>query len=292
MTGYLTPTDVRRLLQEHGLAPRRSAGQNFVTDPNTVRKIVRDAGVGPQDTIVEIGPGLGSLTIGLAEVARQVVAVEVDAGLVRALARTVGDRSNVTIVHADALETDLGELVPDRRARLVANLPYNVATPLVMQVLAGDRIDELFVMVQREVGQRWGARPGSEAYGAVSVKIALAADVELIAEVPRRVFHPVPKVASVTVRLTRAGSLTREERAVIGEIVDAAFASRRKTMRNNLRRIHPDIESRLQAVGIDPGARAEQLTPPQHVRVAVALDAVSEDVVSRLRPRDAGHGSV
>jgi hypothetical protein len=131
----LTPTDVRRLLDEHGLAPRKAAGQNFVVDPNTVRRIVAASGIGADDVVLEIGPGLGSLTLGLAERARRVVAVEIDAGLVAAIGAVVADLEHVEVVHADALRTDLGSLVAGGPARLVANLPYNVATPLVVHAL-------------------------------------------------------------------------------------------------------------------------------------------------------------
>ena len=149
----LTPTDVRRLLHEHGLAPRKSSGQNFVVDPNTVRRIVEASGVGPADTVLEVGPGLGSLTIPLADAAARVVALEIDAGLVRVLEETFADDANVTIVHGDALRADLAALVDGGPATLVANLPYNVATPIVMRALeAGDAIGEQYVMVQREVG--------------------------------------------------------------------------------------------------------------------------------------------
>ncbi|MGH3442865.1 MAG: 16S rRNA (adenine(1518)-N(6)/adenine(1519)-N(6))-dimethyltransferase RsmA, partial [Nitriliruptorales bacterium] len=234
----LTPADVRRLLVSHGIAPRKAAGQNFVVDANTVRKIVRDAGVEPHDVVLEVGPGLGSLTLALAEAAARVAAVEVDAGLVAALAEVLEGVTNVEVVHADALRTDLGDVVGGGPARFIANLPYNVATPLVLDVLANEAFTDLFVMVQREVGQRWAADVGDELYGAVSVKIALAARAEIAAQVPRTVFHPVPKVDSVTVRIRRRPDApSRDERARIARVVDAAFGQRRKTLRNSLRAV-------------------------------------------------------
>jgi 16S rRNA (adenine1518-N6/adenine1519-N6)-dimethyltransferase len=271
-TRLLTPSDVRRLLDEHGLAPRRSAGQNFVVDPNTVRKIVRDAGVDADDVVLEIGPGLGSLTVALAAAASRVVGVEIDAGFVRALDDVVGDLDNVEIVHADALEVDLGTVVGGIPARLIANLPYNVATPVVLRALAAPAITALFVTVQREVGQRWTAGPGDDQYGAVSVKVRLVADARLVADVPRTVFHPVPNVDSVTVAITRrADAPEPAERDAVHRVVDAAFAHRRKTLRNTLRVLADDAADRLTRVGIDPGARAEELDVADFRRLAAEL---------------------
>jgi 16S rRNA (adenine1518-N6/adenine1519-N6)-dimethyltransferase len=243
-------------------------------DPNTVRRIVAAAEISPDDVVVEIGPGLGSLTLGLAEVARRVVAVEIDAGLVRALAETVGHLDNVEVVHADALALDLGALVGEP-SRLVANLPYNVATPLVMRALADDGVRDLFVMVQREVGERWCARPGDPLHAGVSVKIALVADAEVVLRIPRSVFLPVPNVDSVMVRLTRrAQAPTPEERARLFDLVEIAFAQRRKTLRNNLRVVYaePVITAAAAEAGIDLGARAETLGAAEVGRLAAALD--------------------
>lgn len=273
----LTPTDVRRLLDRHGLAPRKSSGQNFVVDPNTVRRIVDASGVGPDDTVLEIGPGLGSLTIPLLDAARRVVAIEVDAGLVRVLEELLGDEPGFSLVHADAMRTDLAAAVDGGPAKLVANLPYNVATPLVMQALeAGPAITEQYVMVQREVGERWSARVGHPLYSAVSVKIALTAEAAVDLQVPRSVFHPVPNVDSVMVRVRRRDDAPSPEvRARLAAVVDTAFAQRRKTLRNTLRALAPAerLADAFAAAGIDPGARAETLTPEDFVRLTAALDA-------------------
>lgn len=262
----LTPGAVRRLLHDHGLAPRRSAGQNFVTDPNTVRKIVHDARVGAGDVVLEIGPGLGSLTLALAEVVRRVVAVEIDAGLSQALREVVAGRSNVEVVHADALRVDLDAILGEP-AKLVANLPYNVATPLVLRVLGCRAVDELFVMVQREVGARWAAGPGDPLYSGVSVKLRDLADVELVATVPPTVFHPVPKVDSVTVRVTRRPDPPgADDHAALVTVVDAAFGQRRKTVRNSLRPLLD--EAAIGAAGVDPGARPQDLALEDFRRLA------------------------
>lgn len=268
----LTPRDVRRLLDAHGIAPRKAHGQNFVVDPNTVRKVVRDAGVRPGELVCEIGPGLGSLTVGLRAAGARVVAVEIDAGLVRALAEVVGDDPGVRIVHADALSCDLGALVGDRGV-LVSNLPYNVATPLVLRALAAGVFDRLHVMVQREVGERWAADAGDAAYGAVSVKLAALADVAVAGQVSRNAFYPVPNVDSVTVHLAPRPWAQPVDRATLFRLVTAGFAQRRKRLRNALAGADPpaSVEAALSAAGLDTGARAEELDLAAWVRLASAL---------------------
>lgn len=272
----LTPSRVRRLLDAHGLAPRRTAGQNFLVDPNTVRRIVDAAGVRPDDTVLEIGPGLGSLTLGLAGVARRVVAVEIDAGLVRALSETVAPLDNVEVVHADALRTDLGALVGGGPARLVANLPYNAATPLVLHGLLDPAVEDQLVMVQREVGQRWCAAPGDPLRGAVSVKVDVLAEAQVVLRIPRTVFFPAPRVDSVMVRLRRRPQApSPASREWLFSVVETAFAGRRKTLRNTLRPLAdpPRLSAAAARAGVDLGARAETLTTDQLVALAAALEA-------------------
>jgi 16S rRNA (adenine1518-N6/adenine1519-N6)-dimethyltransferase len=272
----LTPTEVQRLLRDHGLAPRKAAGQNFVVDPNTVRRIVAAADIDPADTVLEVGPGLGSLTLGLAEVAARVVAVEIDAGMVGALAEVLAEVPDVEVVHADALRSDLGALVGGGPVRLVANLPYNTATPIVMHALADPAVADLFVMVQREVGERWVARPGDPLHAGVSVKLALQADAEVALAIPRAVFHPVPNVDSVMVRIRRRPDApTGERRQRLLDLVDAAFAQRRKTLRNNLRGLATadDLAAAADAAGVDLGARAETLDAAAITRLGDALAA-------------------
>lgn len=273
----LTPTQVRDLLARHGLAPRKSDGQNFLVDANTVTRILDAANLAPDDHVVEVGPGLGSMTTGLADRVAHVTAIEVDAGLVVALREVLGERDDVTVVHADALDLDLDDL-DGRPDRLVANLPYSVATPLVLEAFAGDRLRDAWVMVQREVGQRWAARPGDAAYGAVSVKLALVVDVSLDLAIPRTVFHPVPNVDSVMVRLVRRDdALPASARRHLRTVVDAAFTQRRKTLRNNLRRAFGDLAvPALERADVDPGRRAETLSPREFVALGRALDALAE----------------
>lgn len=270
----LTPSDVARLLSEHGLAPRKSAGQNFVIDPNTVRRIVDAANLAPTDTVVEIGPGLGSLTLGLAQRADRVIAVEIDAGFVDVLGEVLGGSDNVEVVHADALRTDIDELSGGERVRVVANLPYNIATPLVFHALSHDVVDDLFVMVQREVGERWAATAGDPRYSGVSIKLAMVAEISIVMTIPRTVFHPVPNVDSVMVRLRRrADAPDAPERDRLAALIDTAFAQRRKTLRNTLRSVAPPERLRAAAdtAGIDLGARAETLTVADIRRLDAAL---------------------
>ena len=196
---------VRELLTSRGLAPRRDLGQNFVADPNTVRRIAHLAGVGPGDRVVEIGAGLGSLTLALAETGAAVTAVEVDHGLVGALRDVVADVPGVGVVEADAMALDWDGLLGGHTGWvLVANLPYNVATPLVCDLLDGvPAIERMLVMVQREVAERLAATAGSPAYGAVSVKVAYWARSRIVGDVPASVFVPRPNVESALVEIVR-----------------------------------------------------------------------------------------
>ncbi|MEX0657577.1 MAG: 16S rRNA (adenine(1518)-N(6)/adenine(1519)-N(6))-dimethyltransferase RsmA [Egibacteraceae bacterium] len=269
----LTPRDIRCLLDEHGLAPRKARGQNFVVDANTVRKVVRDAGVAPGDLVCEIGPGLGSLTRALRAAGARVVALEIDPGLVRALGVVVGDDPHVRVVHGDAMTADLAALVDGGPAVLVANLPYNIATPLAMRALRSDAFSRLLVMVQREVGERWAATVGQAQYGAVSVKMAALADVGVVGRVSRGAFYPVPNVDSVTVRLLPHPWAHPVDRATLFGLVEAGFSQRRKRLRNALSSEHlpADVEAALTRAGLDAGARAEELDLPAWLRLAAAL---------------------
>lgn len=269
----LTPRDIRRLLDAHGLFPRKAHGQNFVVDPNTVRKVVRDAQIEPGEIVCEIGPGLGSLTLALRAAGARVVAIEIDAGFMRALEEVVGDDPEVRLVHGDALACDFAELVGEGPAALVANLPYNTATAMVLRALTSGMFTRLLVMVQREVGQRWAAGVGDPHYGAVSVKAAALADVAVVARVSRAAFYPVPNVDSVTVRLLPKAWQHPVERASLFRLVEAGFSQRRKRLRNAL---SPDfepatVEAALSTAGLEPGARAEELDLTAWVRLAATL---------------------
>jgi 16S rRNA (adenine1518-N6/adenine1519-N6)-dimethyltransferase len=274
----LTAADVRRLLRSYGLAPRKASGQNFVVDPNTIRKVVRDAGVMPGMVVCEVGPGLGSLTLALREAGAYVIAIEIDAGLVRALRDVIGEDNEVCIVHADALQVDFASLLDEGRdegrAVLVANLPYNVATPIVMRALACDAFTNLFVMVQREVGQRWTAGVGDPLYGAVSVKIRALAEARIRGTVSPAAFYPVPNVESVTVSLTPRPWTLPVPRERLFALVQAGFAQRRKRLRNALAPAGhtPAVtQAALARAGLGPAARAEELDLDAWAALALAL---------------------
>ncbi len=260
MSGLLSRTDVGALLSDHGLAPRRQLGQNFVADPNTVRRIARLAGVGPGDHVLEIGAGLGSLTLALAETGAKVVAVEVDHGLAPVLREVVAGATNVSVVEADALHVDWTELLADaERWALVANLPYNVATPLVCDLLDGvPAIERMLVMVQREVAERFCATPRSEAYGAVSVKVDYWATSRVAGTVPASVFVPRPNVESALAEIVRRPQpATDADRTLLFHLVRVAFGQRRKMLRRSLAtEVAPDV---FTAAGIDPQRRPEEL---------------------------------
>jgi 16S rRNA (adenine1518-N6/adenine1519-N6)-dimethyltransferase len=247
-------------------------------DPNTVRRIVAAAQLDPDDEVLEIGPGLGSLTLGLAAAVRRVTAIEVDAGVVAVLAEVLARVDNVEVVHADALTVDLAALLGDRQVRVVANLPYNLATPLLFQLLAAPSVLDAYLMVQREVGERWQARVGDPLYAGVSLRLALLAEVRIDLAVPRAVFHPAPNVDSVMVRVTRRGDAPDPPTyRRLAALVDAAFAQRRKTLRNTLRRVvePPRLAAAAEAAGIDLGARAETLDVAALRRLDAALTALA-----------------
>ena len=272
----LSPRQVRDLLDAHGLSPSRALGQNFVADPNTVRRIARLAEVGPADRVVEIGPGLGSLTLALAETGADVTAVELDRHLLPAL-REVVEPQGVRIVHGDALRLDwddvLGPPDPDRPWVLVANLPYNVATPLVLDLLAGvPAIARMLVMVQREVGERLAAHPGDKAYGIPSVKVAYRADAAVVGRVPPTVFVPPPRVESALVRITRLRSPRVDaDPARLFRLVEAGFGQRRKMLRRSLAGL-VDAAGFARA-GVRPESRAEELDVDAWARLARLPDA-------------------
>jgi 16S rRNA (adenine1518-N6/adenine1519-N6)-dimethyltransferase len=278
VTALLTPVTARDLMTRHGLAMRRRDGQNLLIDPNTVRRIVATAGLDPEDVVLEVGPGIGSLTLALAPAVRRVVAVEIDAGFIAALAEVLDGIDGVEVIHADALAVDLAALVDGGPARLVANLPYNIATAVVIGALRTGAFTELFVMVQREVGERWAAEPGDPRYAGVSAKLGILADVRVELSIPRSVFLPVPNVDSVMVRLTRREDAPDPaDFARIAAVLDVAFAQRRKTLRNTLRGLGTGEQVMGAAVraGVDLGRRAEELTPAELVRLADEVGAMS-----------------
>jgi 16S rRNA (adenine1518-N6/adenine1519-N6)-dimethyltransferase len=274
----LGPSDIRTLADRLGVRPTKALGQNFLHDPNTIRRIVRTAALRPGETVLEVGPGLGSLTLGLLAAGHPVVAVEVDPVLAAALPQTVAERlpgAALTVLAADAVR--LTE-VPEAPTALVANLPYNVAVPVVLHLL--EILPSLahgLVMVQAEVAERLAAAPGSKVYGVPSVKTAWYASATRAGAVPASVFWPVPNVESGLVRLVRhAPPATSAPRSAVFAVVDAAFAQRRKTLRAALAGWAGSAaaaEVALRRAGIEPSARGETLAVADFARLAEARPA-------------------
>jgi 16S rRNA (adenine1518-N6/adenine1519-N6)-dimethyltransferase len=267
----LGPREATELLRRHGLAPKRSLGQNFVVDPNTVRRVARLAQVGAGDHVVEIGAGLGALTLALAETGARVTAVEVDAGLAAVLRETLP--ADVEVIHADARRLDWAAVLGGEQAVLVANLPYNIATPLVADLLDDvPPITRMLVMVQLEVAERLCARPRTPGYGAVSVKVAYWAQARLVGKVPPTVFLPRPNVESGLVEIVRRPAPAVGEEApreLLFDLLRAAFQQRRKTLRRSLAgRVPPGAYA---AAGIDDGARPEELDVAAWGRLTAAV---------------------
>jgi 16S rRNA (adenine1518-N6/adenine1519-N6)-dimethyltransferase len=265
----LTPASIAELLERHGLRPSRALGQHYLADPNTARRIVRLAGVQTGDPVLEIGPGIGSLTLALAEAGARVTALELDRHVLPALEEVVLDEPGVRGVQGDALDVDLAGLLDvgpsdtGQRWSVVANLPYNVATPIVVRLLEDEpRVSSLLVMVQREVGERLAAAPGSKAYGAVSVKVAYFAAAHVQGVVSPNVFFPPPKVESALVRLDRHAEppVSVPSTDQLFALVRAGFSQRRKMLRRALQPVlHDTTTATLERAGIAPTARAEQL---------------------------------
>jgi 16S rRNA (adenine1518-N6/adenine1519-N6)-dimethyltransferase len=278
----LGPAEVRRLAERLDLRPTKQRGQNFVIDANTVRRIVRESDITGDDVVLEVGPGLGSLTLALLDVARRVIAIELDDSLAALLPETVatyapGQADRFEVVHADALRVT--ELPGPAPTALVANLPYNVSVPVLLHLLTLlPSLERGLVMVQSEVADRLAAGPGSKVYGIPSVKAAWFADVRRAGTVGRNVFWPAPNVDSGLVAWTRrdppATTATREQ---VFAVVDAAFAQRRKALRGALRGLAGSAEgatAALAAAGVEPLARGESLGVPEFVRIAEELAAL------------------
>ena len=252
------PAEIRRLLDAYGLEPSKALGQNFLADPNIVERIVRTAGVAEGDNVLEVGPA-------------NVVAVEFDRGLARMVDDLFGDRA--TVVHEDIMKVDLADLLGERRWTLVANLPYNVGTSLVLDVLRHHpQVERLVVMVQREVAERLCASPGSKVYGLPSVVAGLHAVSTIAFLVPPQVFIPVPDVQSAVVDIKRIHDVDpAADRAV--RLAESAFQQRRKMIRRSLSSVTEDASAWIAAAGLDPTARAERLSPTDYLALAKGLTA-------------------
>lgn len=261
-----TRTEIARLLKQHGLRPIHRLGQNFLADPNITRKIVAVAGVGAGDRVVEVGAGTGTLTRALAAAGAHVLAYEMDPRLGPVLAETTAGM-DVAVRIEDATKVDLPAVLGEGRWLMVANLPYQVGTPLVLDALQHAAMIELFVvMVQREVAERLAASPGSGEYGLPSVVAGLYSDVSIAFRVPPQVFYPPPRVESAVVVMRRAEPEEGAERAVA--LARVAFGQRRKTLRRSLASVFDDPSAVLARAGLDDSARAGDLSPDDYLRLA------------------------
>lgn len=278
----LGAADIRRIAADAGISPTKRFGQNFVIDPGTVRRIVREAGVRAGDRVMEVGPGLGSLTLALLETGAQVTAVEIDPPLAQRLPHTVAAfmpdaAERLTVITSDALDVT-SDMLPDlapHHFQLVANLPYNVATPILLTLLERfDTLDGFLVMVQKEVADRLAAGPGSKIYGTPSVKLAWYGQATRVGTIGRNVFWPAPNVDSALVRFRRYPTPRFEQahRDEAFELVDATFGQRRKTLHAALKHRVPD-EAFAEA-GIEPTRRGETLTIDEFAALAAATKEV------------------
>lgn len=274
----LGPVEIRELAERLGVRPTKKLGQNFVIDAGTVRRIVRVADLRPDDVVIEVGPGLGSLTLALLPEVRGVVAVEIDPVLATQLPLTVAKHApeladRLTVVPADAMRVLPEELPEEKPTALVANLPYNVSVPVVLHLLETlPSLRAVLIMVQSEVADRLAAGPGSKVYGIPSLKAAWYADVRRAGPVGRTVFWPIPNVDSGLVAMTRRQPPeTTASREAVFAVVDAAFAQRRKTLRAALASwagTAAAAEQALRAAGVDPTLRGEQLSIEDFARIA------------------------
>jgi 16S rRNA (adenine1518-N6/adenine1519-N6)-dimethyltransferase len=278
MTDLLGAREIRELAESLGIRPTKKLGQNFVIDPNTVQRIVRAADVVPTDHVLEVGPGLGSLTLALLQEVASVIAIEIDPVLAEQLPRTIAlhmhERADsLTLIVSDAMKVDV---VPGEPTALVANLPYNVSVPVLLHLLeVVPSIRTALVMVQKEVAERLAAEPGSRTYGIPSLKARWYGEVRMAGNIGRNVFWPEPNVDSALVRVDRREQPTCESsREWVFRVIDTAFAQRRKSLRGALAQLAgtPDAaEQALRAAGIDPGRRGESLALPEFIALADSL---------------------
>ena len=284
----LGAADIRRIAAAAGISPTKKFGQNFVIDPGTVRRIVREAGVDADTHVLEVGPGLGSLTLAILETGATMTAVEIDPPLAERLPRTIAEfmpqaQYRFAVVLHDALTIapdDLPQFANEQPFKLVANLPYNVATPIVLTLLERfANLDSFLVMVQKEVADRLAAEPASKIYGTPSVKLAWYGDAERAGVIGRNVFWPAPNVDSALVRFTRCHRFPETSRATTFRLIDAAFGQRRKTLHAALKKmVPPEV---FETAGIDSTRRGETLTIDEFVRLAGALDSYASQEMIR-----------
>lgn len=284
------PSTIRDIKERYGFKLSKSLGQNFLTDKNIIDRIIEGAGIGPEDLVIEIGPGIGVITSEAAETAKKVIAVEIDKNLIPILKETLADRDNVEIVNQDILKTDVNKLIEDcskgegdfSGVKIIGNLPYYITTPIIMKLLEdGVKADNITIMMQKEVADRIKAAPGTKAYGALSVAVQYYCTVEAVVNVPKDVFVPQPKVDSTVLKLEirEEKPVELKDREVFFSCVKAGFGQRRKTLLNSLMGVKnitkEAVRESLEAAGIDPSRRAETLDLEEFANL-------SNEVYSRL----------
>lgn len=277
--------NLKDTLHKHNFKFKKKFGQNFITDSNLLQKIVDAGEVGPDDIVIEVGPGAATLTKALARQAKTVVAIEIDSDLIPIIEETMSEFDNFYLVQGDALQLDLDELLADKlgapcRCKIVANLPYYITTPLVMHFLEqGFAIDRIVIMVQKEVAQRFTAQPGKKDYGAITVSLQYYGQVRSAFPVPRQLFIPQPDVDSAVVDIQpwREKPLLADDEALFHRLVKAAFGQRRKTLRNALKTLNLDaalLQTALTACGIDDARRGETLSVAEFVALSNAISSL------------------
>ena len=277
------PSTINEIRQKYDLHLSKSLGQNFITDPGVIDSIIEGAEIGPDDLVIEIGPGIGVLTAAAAKAAAKVVAIEIDSRLIPILKETLAEYDNIQIVNKDILKTDLNDIIDEQMkaeafagsVRIIGNLPYYITTPIIMQIFeSGVRADSVTVMMQKEVADRIEAGPGSKTYGAISVCVQYYCDVEKVAKVPKEVFIPRPKVDSAVLnfRIRKEKPAKLADEKVFFACIKAGFGKRRKTLLNSLTGIcgldKEAVGEVLSEAGIDPSRRAETLGIEEFAAIA------------------------
>ena len=280
------PSTIREIKEKYGFRLTKSLGQNFLTDKNIIDQIIEGAGIGENDLVIEIGPGIGVITYEASLEARKVIAIEIDKNLIPILAETLADRDNIEIVNSDVLKTDVNALIAKAReedpaienVRIIGNLPYYITTPIIMKLLEdGVEADSMTVMMQKEVADRIKANPCTKAYGALSVAVQYYCEVSGVVNVPKEVFIPQPKVDSAVLNLTvrKEKSVEVADRDLFFAVVKAGFGQRRKTLNNSLMGVSgitkEAVQASLEAAGIEPSRRAETLDLEEFARLAAEV---------------------
>lgn len=272
---------LKQIIEMHGFEFSKSLGQNFLIDGNIVKKIVRDAGITKDDYVLEVGPGVGTLTEELALNAKGVVAVEIDRSLLPILDITLAPYDNIEVVHGDILDIDIKSLIEEKMeggpVKVVANLPYYVTTPIIARFLEEElNVDSLTIMVQKEVAQRMVSKEGSKVYGSLSVFVNFYSEPEILLTVPKSVFMPSPKIDSAVIKLNMKKDLPEVDKDQFFKVVKASFSKRRKTILNALSNYGFQLEKDefkigLETAGIDPKSRAEELSLEEFVKISKVL---------------------